>query len=70
MMWHLALIAAAAAGPAPENPKLSLFSERFYRGESQAFTADQPRLAVPISPQSLAIVGRWELCSGKDFEGR
>ena len=66
----LALLAGVAAAPAPENPKLTLFSERFYRGDSQAFTADQPRLAMPISPQSLAIIGRWELCSGKDFEGR
>ncbi len=66
----LALLAGVAAAPAPENPKLTLYGERFYRGESQSFTADQPRLAVPISPQSLSIVGRWELCSGKDFDGR
>lgn len=60
-------LAALAAAPAPQ---LSLFAERFYRGAAQVFTADQPRLATPLKPQSLKISGRWEVCSDDDFEGR
>jgi hypothetical protein len=60
-------LAAQAAAPAPQ---LSLFAERFYRGEAQVFTADQPRLATPLKPQSLKISGRWEICTDDDFEGR
>ena len=68
----LTVIACAcmAAAPMPGPAKLTLFSERFYRGDSQSFVSDQPRIAVPIAPQSLSIIGRWELCSGHNFEGR
>lgn len=60
------LLLAAAAGP----PQLTLYDDRFYRGEARQFTADMPRLPAPMTPQSLKINGRWELCADADFKGR
>lgn len=56
----------AAAVPA----QLTLFPERFYRGAARVFTGDQRQISPAITPQSLSITGRWELCSGNDFQGR
>jgi hypothetical protein len=61
------LVALAGAAPLPQ---LTLFADRFYRGDTQRFTADAPRLARPIAPQSLRIAGRWEVCTDDDYKGR
>lgn len=67
MIAGLALLAIAAA-PAP--PQLTLFDDRFYRGDAQRFTTDTAQLPRPITPQSLKLTGRWEICSDSDFKGR
>ena len=64
-LFGLWLAAGAVAAP-----QLTLFSERFYRGDGQSFTAAQPRLPRAVAPQSLTITGRWELCSEAAFKGR
>ena len=70
-MRRLVLVALALAGlAAAPAPQLNLFADRFYRGETQVFTADQPHLATPLKPQSLRIIGRWEICNDDDFKGR
>lgn len=65
----IAVALSAGAVGAAEVPQLTLFSDRFYRGDAQRFTADQPQLSA-ITPQSLKIEGRWELCSDSDFKGQ
>ncbi|KAB7647878.1 hypothetical protein [Polymorphobacter fuscus] len=66
-MITLALLLAAAT-PAP--PAVSLYGDRFYRGPADVFTTDQPRLPRAIAPESLKIVGRWELCADRDYKGQ
>jgi hypothetical protein len=66
----LVLLALAATSDAPQAPNLTLFSDRFYRGSTQVFSSDAPQLPEPITPQSLTLKGRWEICSEGDFKGR
>ena len=61
------LFAAAATGEAPQ---LTLYVDRFYRGDVQSFGAAQPQLPQTLTPQSLKISGRWEACSEPRFKGR
>ena len=65
MIAGLVLLALAAT----DAPRLTLFSDRFYRGDARHFTADTPRLPAPINPQSFKVRGRWELCPDADFKG-
>lgn len=70
-LWCLVGVSAAAtmlAAAAP--PQLILFSDRFYRGAPQTFTADQRRIEPALEPQSLTIIGRWQVCDDVDFGGR
>lgn len=66
----VAAMQAAAAPAADAAPQISFFGDRFYRGQVQHFTADQPRIDPAIVPQSVRIIGRWEVCSEADFDGK
>lgn len=68
-MLASALMLAAPAAATPPAPQISLFPERFYRGAIQTFTADQPQIEPALEPQSVKIIGRWEICSDADFKG-
>ena len=63
----LTLLLAASAADAPS---LTLYTDRFYRGDGQNFGVAQPQLPQTLTPQSLKISGRWEVCSEARFKGR
>ena len=65
-----AALVLAAATPVDTAPHLLLFAERFYRGAVQRFAADTPQLPHVITPQSVRISGRWEVCSESQYRGR
>ncbi len=80
MRWQatLLLLAAAiiaAAAPPPETAPaaqaaLTLFSDRFYRGETLVFRADEGDIRPAFAPRSVRSVGRWLVCSEPRFRGR
>ena len=72
MRWRMAgaLLSGSLVLIAAASPRLALYGDRFYRGTPQVFTSDAPRLAAAISPQSLQVAGRWEVCTEADFGGR
>ncbi|WP_188763405.1 hypothetical protein [Sandarakinorhabdus glacialis] len=74
--WLLAAVVVAGPGAAPPpvgptaTPQLSIFGDRFYRGDAKVFTADEGDIRLGYAPRSVKAVGRWLVCSEVRFGGR
>ena len=53
---------------APE--ALTLFSDRFFRGETLVYAQDEGDIRPAFAPRSVRSVGRWLVCSEPRFRGR
>lgn len=86
MQWLAVLAAALVAVPAAvlvavpaaaeqkpvgaTAPQLSIFGDRFYRGDTKVFAADEGDIRLGFAPRSIKAVGRWLVCSEVRFGGR
>lgn len=55
---------------AGEPAALTLYSDRFFRGQALVYTVDEGDIRPAFAPRSLRALGRWLVCSEPRFRGR
>lgn len=70
LLMGAAIIMAAAPVPPVGPDALTLFSDRFFRGDTLVYKQDEGDIRPAFTPRSLRGVGRWLVCSEPRFRGR